>query len=292
MQEDAEASEGRLRNSASGAAAHIRRRGENCRRGDIVVPKGRQLRALDMAALASCGITQPLVSRRPQVVHFATGNELVDPKEFPEGSQIRDCNSILIASLLAEQGADLAHQSRLPDELEAGVKSIFAKHDFDLLLISGGASVGDYDYARPFLENAGFNVVFHGINLRPGKPLLFATRGRQLAFGLPGNPVSHAVIFRLFLAPLLAALAGTDPSHKFLQGVVDSSEFRGSNPREAFWPCLALWENGAYRLRPVKIQSSGDILGAAGANALLRIPPARPLKPNDLADFLWLKSRD
>lgn len=291
MQEDAGMNGGRLRRPPEGGPPHIRKRGENCARGDVVIPSGRQLRALDLAVLASCGVTTPLVSHRPKVAHFATGNELVDPGQVPGGGQIRDCNSILISSLLRECGAELTHQSRLPDEVAAGTESILAQDGFDVLLISGGASVGDYDYTRPILEKTGFKVVFHGINLRLGKPLLFATRGRQLAFGLPGNPVSHAVIFRLFLAPLLAAMTGVDPSLKFLQGVVEEGGGRGSNPRESFLPSVASWEGGAYRLRPVKIQSSGDIMGATEANALLRIPPDHPVKQNELADFLWFKSR-
>ncbi|MCX6968277.1 MAG: molybdopterin molybdotransferase MoeA [Verrucomicrobia bacterium] len=288
MQEDAEVSGNRLKNPPCGAPTHIRRRGENCALGDLLVPAGRRLRSVDLAVLASCGITQPLVSRRPQVVHFATGNELVDPAQTPVDGQIRDCNSILIASLLAEWGGDLVHQSRLPDELENGVASILAQEGFDLLLLSGGASVGDYDYARPLLEKAGFSVAFHGINLRPGKPLLFATRGRQLAFGLPGNPVSHAVLLRLFLAPLLATMEGADASHSFLQGLVDGSAFQKGNPRESFWPCHADCEEGSYRLRPVPIKSSGDITGITNANALLRIPAGQGLQQDDPAQFLWL----
>lgn len=290
MQEDAEVSGGRLRTPAGGVGAHIRKRGENCSRGEVVVPAGRRLRALDLAALASCGVAMPLVSRRARVAHFVMGDELVDPGQAPEGTQIRDCNSALVAALLAEWGAEMGRQSRLADDLAAGVKAIMALDAFDILLISGGAGAGDYDHARALLEKTGFGVVFHGVNLHPGKPLLFASRGRQLAFGLPGNPVSHAVIFRLFLAPLLGALAGCDSSLKFLQGVVDGEGFRDAGACEAFRHCHALWEEGAYRLRPVKIHSSGDIVGAAGANALLRVLPGRPVRRGERADFLWLQS--
>ena len=288
MQEEAELSEGRLRKPSGGAPEHIRKRGENCARGDLLIPKGQPLRAVDLAILASCGIPSPLVSRKPQVVHFVTGNELIAPSQIPMDAQIRDCNSTLIAALLEECGAALAHQSHLPDDLSTGIESIQACPDFDLLLISGGASVGDYDFARPLLENAGFAVVFHGVNMRPGKPLLFATRGRQLAFALPGNPVSHAVVFRLFLTPLLAAMRGATPNFPFLNGYLIGEYLPRPEAREAFWPCHAQWDSNAFRLCPVPTRSSGDIIALQNANALLRIPAGKNLDPTKPVEFIWL----
>jgi len=292
MQEDATIEDGRLRPTAIASLTNIRKRGENCRSGDVIVKAGKPLRAVDLAALASCGITEPLVSRAPRVVHFVTGNELVDPSQKPSEGQIRDSNSILIASLLDAHGAELVHQSRLPDCFETSIKSLEKHNDFDVLLISGGASVGDYDFARPLLEKAGFEILLHHVNMRPGKPLIFGVRGKQLAFGLPGNPVSHAVIFYLMLAPLFAAMAGVERSSRFFKGRLEKDFPLRPNPRETYWPCVAASNDGEFRLRPLRFQSSGDVTGIAGMNALLRIPPNQPgpIKQGDLADFLWLES--
>ena len=287
-QEDAKVKDGFLRTPPPDTPDHIRRQGENRRRGEIMVAAGQRLRPVDLATLASCGVTNPLVSRRPRVVHFVTGDELIDPSLVPTGTQIRDSNSILISSLIAESRAQLEHQSRLPDNLQEATKALSEHGDFDLLLISGGASVGDYDFARPLLEAAGFTVLFHGINLRPGKPLLFAKRGRQLAFGLPGNPVSHAVIFRLLIAPLLAVMEGVAPCDDLLDGLIDGDFPASSNFRESYWPCFTVWQDGAYRLRPVQVRSSGDIAGASAANALIRIASQQVPKLGDRAEFLWL----
>lgn len=292
MQEDAVIETGRLRAPKIAAEENIRKQGENCRRGDVIVKSGSRLRAEDLAALASCGITRPPVSIRPRVAHFVTGDEIVDPSQTPAGSQIRDSNSTLIAALLANRGAELTHQSRIPDDFEKSAQFLAAQNDFDVLLISGGASVGDYDFARPLLEKAGFQILLDKINMRPGKPLIFAARGRQLAFGIPGNPVSHSVIFHLMIAPLLAAMAGARHSRELCQGHLEKDFSPRPNPRETYWPCSAAWRNGAFRLRPLRFQSSGDITGLAGMNALLRIASNREgtIKQGDLADFLWLDS--
>jgi molybdopterin molybdotransferase len=292
MQEEAIIEQGRLLAPEIELSENIRKQGENCRRGDIIVKSGATLRAEDLASLASCGIMQPLVSSRPRVIHFVTGDELIDPTRTPVGSQIRDSNSTLIASLLASHGAVLMHHARIPDDFETSAQLLAAQNDFDLLLISGGASVGDYDFARPLLEKAGFEILLHKINMRPGKPLIFAVRGSQLAFGIPGNPVSHAVIFHLMLAPLLAAMTGAQRSRELFQGHLENDFSPRPNPRETYWPCRATWREGAFRLRPLRFQSSGDISGLAGMNALLRIPSNHdsPIKQSDLADFLWLES--
>ena len=221
-----------------------------------------------------------------------TGDELIDPSQTPSGSRIRDTNSTFIASLLASHGVQLLHQSRISDDFEKSAQCLATRNDFDVLLISGGASVGDYDFARPLLEKAGFEILLHNINMRPGKPLIFAVRGKQLAFGIPGNPVSHSVIFHLMLAPLFAAMTGAAHSRELFQGHLEKDFPPHPNPRETYWPCRAAWREGAFRLRPLRFQSSGDVTGLAGMNALLRIPSNHrgPIKQSDLADFLWLDS--
>jgi molybdopterin molybdotransferase len=264
---------------------YIRRQGENRRQGEVVVPAGARLGPAELAALASVGVHRPLVSRRPRCVHLVTGNELVSPDQTPVGAQIRDSNSVLIAALLARHGAELVGHAHARDTLAEAQAAIARLPEHDVLLISGGASVGDHDFARPVLTALGFALHFQQVNLRPGKPLVFASRGRQLAFALPGNPVSHWVTFNLFVAPLLQKLAtGVDVALLRLTGLLDpAAPLPSADGRQTIWPCRATVVDGRHRLTPLALRSSGDSSGLVGANALLPMPangldPARPVE--------------
>lgn len=265
----------------------IRRRGENRRAGDVVVPTGTKLGPAEVAALASAGVTQPLVTRRPRCVHLVTGNELVAPDRTPTGAEIRDSNSTLIAALLARHGADLVGHARARDDLAATQAAIAALPAHDLLLISGGASVGDHDFARPVLTALGFTLHFQQINLRPGKPLVFASRGAQLAFALPGNPVSHWVTFNLFIVPLLQKLAtGLDSAPARLRGrLAPGSPLPPADARQTIWPAHTRVVDGQHEVTLLTLASSGDSSGLVGANALLPLP-ANGLDPAQPVEFI------
>ena len=258
----------------SESPAYIRRRGENRRAGDVLVAAGTRLGPPELAALAHAGLTQPEVTRAPRCAHLVTGNELVAPDQTPAGAQIRDSNSMLIAALLARHGAELVGQTRAPDDLATARATVEALPAHDVLLISGGASVGDHDIARPLLESLGYTLHFHALNLRPGKPLVFASRGSQLAFALPGNPVSHWVVFQLFLAPLLQYLESglSSPPLQLTGRLASSGGLPAPDQRQTFWPCRANLVAGGYELTPLPLASSGDSSGLVGANALLPVP--------------------
>jgi len=264
--------------------SYIRLRGENRRAGEIVVAAGTQLGPVELAALASAGITQPLVTRRPRCVHLVTGNELVAPGQIPTGAQIRDSNSTLIAALLSRHGADLVGHAHVHDDLAATRTALEALPAPDVLLISGGASVGDHDFARPVLQALGYTLHFQQVNLRPGRPLVFASRGDQLAFALPGNPVSHWVTFNLFVVPLLRKLeTGGEATPLRLAGRLAPGSHRPTpEARQTIWPARATVVDGHYELTLLPLASSGDGTGLAGANALLPLPangldPAQPV---------------
>lgn len=265
----------RITNIAAGTD-HIRRRGENRRAGDLVVPAGTRLGPPELAALASAGVALPEVTRAPRCAHVVTGDELVAPERTPAGAQIRDSNSTLIAALLAQHGATLVAQRPLRDDLDAAAAALAELPPHDVLLISGGASVGDRDIARALLERAGYAAHFHGVDLRPGKPLLFAQRGGSVAFALPGNPVSHWVVFHLFLAPLLRFLETgvVSPLPRLSGRLGAAGRLPPADRRHTFWPCRAAIIDGRHELTPLPLASSGDAAGLVGANALLPLPPA------------------
>lgn len=265
----------------------IRRRAENCRAGDILVAAGTRLGPPELAALASAGVTQPLVTRRPRVAHVVTGDELVPPDRTPTGAQIRDSNSALIAALVARHGGELAAHAHLRDDPAAAQATLAALPDHDVLLISGGASVGDHDFSRPALTALGYTLHFQQINLRPGKPLVFASKGARLAFALPGNPVSHWVTFHLFVAPLLQKLAtGLDAAPPRRRGHLAPGGPRPlPDTRQTIWPARAAVVDGEPQVTLLTLASSGDSSRLVGANALVPLP-ANGLDPTQPVEFI------
>ena len=272
------------------AKTWIRHRGEDARRGDVLLRAGVRLGAGELALLAQLGVVQPRVSPAARVIHFATGNELTDPAAMPAAGQIRDSNSTLIAALLADCGARLTHQRRCGDSLDKLTAAIAAAGEaWDALLISGGASVGDYDFGARALEALGFTIHFRQINLRPGKPLIFATRARQCAFVIPGNPVSHFVTFHTAIRHALECLESAPPSWVLARPELAEDLPAKPDARETFWPAHVAPRDGALRAHPLAWQSSGDLRGLVGANALLRIAPGTgPVRAGELAECLLL----
>jgi len=207
-----------------------------------------------------------------RVAHFTTGDELVSPEQTPQPGQIRDSNSILIRGLLHPSQVEL-EQKHLPENFEAA----WAQLDLDrieladLVLVSGGASVGDKDFTRPLLERLGFEIVFAQVNLRPGKPLIFGINGTRVAFGLPGNPLSHFVCFHFAVATALARLSG-EAAPSFFRGHLATRLDDAACPRETLWPARLEWIEGSPRLHPLAWASSGDVTCLAATNALMRVP--------------------
>ncbi len=265
----------------------IRRRGENRLQGEVLVRAGTRLGPPELAALASAGIEQPEVVRAPRCVHLVTGNELVPPSQKPVGAQIRDSNSTLVAALLRKEAAQLVAQAHIIDHLAKAKAVVEAMPAYDVLFISGGASVGDHDIARPLLTALGYTLHFQEVNLRPGRPLVFASRGSQLAFALPGNPVSHWVVFQLFVAPLLRQLeTGTPLAPVRLKGrLAAGGRLPPPDSRATYWPCVAAVVDGAYEVMLLTVASSGDSSGLVGANALLPMPGGK-LEPGQSIEFI------
>ncbi len=256
-------------------STHIRRRGEDAVAGAVLLESGALLNASELALLAQLGALAPLVSPLPRVLHIVTGRELVAPDREPRDGEIRDTNSTMVAAMLADRGARMQHQSRCGDDLAETVARVRSVDEamWDMLLISGGASVGDYDFGAKALRELGFTIHFDRLNLRPGKPLIFATRGAQAAFVLPGNPVSHLVTFHLAVRLALECLQAAPHSWPLADATLDGDFSAQSDPRETYWPCRVRSENGGLHAHPLAWKSSGDLCGLARVNALLHILP-------------------
>jgi molybdopterin molybdotransferase len=258
------------------ASRNIRFRGEDARAGSTLVSERTVLSPGALALLASLGHLRPLVTRRPRVLHLATGNEIVPPDQTPQRGQVRDSNSTLVRAFLGQWGI-------APNQLHTGEDEAAAKSEVlcpksgiaeaDLLLVSGGASVGEDDFTRRLLEELGFTIHVSHTTTRPGKPLIFATRGPVVAFGLPGNPLAHFVCLNLYVRAALDALQGRPAGPAFACGVLGQELHAKANARETLWPAHWALAHGNVELTPLPWRSSGDLTALATANALVRILP-------------------
>ncbi len=273
-------------------SSFVRAQGSEARRGDVLLSPGRRLGAVELAAIATVGVAQVEVTARPRLGHLVTGDEIADPDgAATTGTQIRDSNSDLVAAIVRGIGQTVTAHRRVNDEREKVFAAVAEMtREVDVLLMSGGASVGDHDHARAALEAAGFSFVTHGVKVRPGKPVGLARRGAQWAVALPGNPVSHLVALHLFVLPLLRALEGekkTEP--ELIQGVL-AGELSAEVPRrDTFWPAEAVLADGRFQVRPRRFLTSGDLLGTTGTQALLFLPAdIAPPAPGAEINFLSL----
>lgn len=273
MQEDVKVEGATMQPLLRSDERHIRFQGEDARRGALLVPASRRLNAGELAILASVGYAHPLVSRPPLILHYVTGDELVAPDGELAPGQIRDCNSEMIRALLASDGLDV-FSGRLPENYERSLGCLQADMDSaaDVLLISGGASVGTHDYTRRLLEALGFDIHFAQVRVRPGKPLIFATRGKQVVFGIPGNPLAHFVCYPLFIRTALNRMQGLDAGPVFYNGFLAEALAIDPGPRETFWPARLELTRRGFTLHPLRWQSSGDVTVLNGVQALMRIP--------------------
>jgi molybdopterin molybdotransferase len=239
-----------------------------------LLPKDRRLGAVALALLASVGQVRPLVAPAPRLAHATTGDEIVPPETAPGPGQIRNSNQILIRSLLQSViPSSRIHQEHWGDDPAVAAARLAAEPfaSADMVLISGGASVGEHDYTARVLENAGYELAVRKINSRPGRPLLVGFRGRQIAFGLPGNPVSHFVCFHLLVNQAVARLRGVPlPEWKPLPLAAALPDcFIGKRQRAAY-PCDS--SAGVEQLRApcCAAQHSGAILRAVGNKGIAR----------------------
>ena len=231
-------------------------------------------------------------------LHFTTGDEIIPPDQTPKPGQIRDSNSFLIRGLLQRFPCDVT-QKHLPEDFEAvqsGIDcrpSAFCLQPSNMLLVSGGASVGEKDFTRPLLEWLGFEIVFSQVNVRPGRPLIFGVNGEasvpasRVAFGLPGNPLSHFVCFHLCCRDR-AGETRRRRTTKFLRGpacreIGRRADIRAKRSGRLNWRS----DRTRRRLHPLAWASSGNVTCLAEANALIRVPAnAARWKPFAEVDFL------
>ncbi len=270
------------------AGQHVCPRGQDLRTGQSVLAPGRRLRAVDLGVLAAVGCEPVPVVRRPRVAILTSGDELVAPSERPGVGQIREGNTLHLAAMARAAGAEIVARGVVrddPEQLRAAFERALAS--CDVLLTTGGVSMGKYDLVGEALEACGVRGQFHRVAIKPGKPLWFGLKAELPVFALPGNPVSCLVNHELFVAPALRRIGGeSSPAPRSLPRGRWRGEARPANPREQHLPVRLEFEaDGGVGLVPVRWNGSADVVGIAASSALAAAPLDTPLAPGDLLEY-------
>lgn len=271
MVEDTEVQGESVQTKKPASTSLIRRRASSVRQGDCLLQAGTQIGPGEIAVLASVGALEVDVIPPPRLLHLTTGSEVVPPEQTPGRGQIRNTNGPLIQALAQQAGATIAAPSHVDEQRQSLVRAVETADPFDVLLVSGGSSVGNHDNTPAAFEALGFEILLHRVRVKPGKPLLIARRGQQLAFGIPGNPVSHFASWHAFIRRAIHHLAGLPPVALQTACLQSGAPLRSSD-RETFWPAQLDIHEGILCAKPLSWLDSGAVSSLCGIQALLQIP--------------------
>ncbi len=279
MVEDTQTTAGRIEvTHPARSGDHVRNAGRDVRRGQLVVRAGSRIQGPEVGMLAAMGRAEVMVTRRPRVAVISTGDEVVEIATRPGPGQIRNSNGYALAALVAEAGGDLHSMTHIPDderETEEALRAasgIDGGEGADVIVTSGGVSVGEKDFVKPALEQLG-TLDFWRVNMKPGKPIAVGRIAESLFFGLPGNPVSTMVTFELFVRPALRKLFGQNDVFRPCVQVTLTEGFNRSPGREEYVRAKVLASDYGLSAKPTGAQGSGVLSSMLGANALLVLPP-------------------
>lgn len=271
-----------------GPFENVVKRGSEAPGGARVLARGRRLNAAELGLLASVGRAQVKVFTEPHVSILPTGDEVVPVDQTPEWFQIRNSNAVTLSALVSEAGGVQRVVGIAPDEKEPLRKLIEDGLTADLLLMSGGISMGKYDLVAEVLKDLGAEIYFQGVAIRPGKPLTFGRVRNKLFFALPGNPVSTFVTFELFVRPAIASLGGAGFEFPGFLRARLGKHYQQKPGLTAFMPARVQTEAGEPVVNLVGWQGSGDLVGVSAANCFLVVHPDQTeLNAGDWVDVLW-----
>lgn len=251
-------------------------RGSEARAGEELLAAGTRLGYAEMALAAQVGCAQVRVTVPPRVAILSTGDEVVDVSATPGPFQVRNGNGIALETLVAQAGARPVPLGNAVDEMDVLRRAVEKGLEADVLVLSGGVSMGKYDLVEKVLAELGAEFFFDGAAIRPGRPAVFGRCQGKPVFGLPGNPVSTMVTFQLFVVPALDLLSGTAARPLKIAGARLSHALREKGGLTHFLPARLDWTHGEPVVAAMAWQGSGDTVTLARANALLVVPADRP----------------
>lgn len=257
-------------------AQNVRHRGFDFARGEMLMAPGTLLNTRDLGLAAAMNCATVRVRRKPRVAILSTGDELVAPGGKPGPDQIVSSNATALAAFVARYGGEAVPLGIVKDDLRATTKAVSKARDADILLTTGGASVGDHDFVQQALKDAGVTIDFWKIAMRPGKPMMYGRRGRQQVIGLPGNPVSALVCARLFLKPLLTKLLGLPHADDTVQARLTLALPANDQRQDHLRATLQIAGDGTRSVTPFKKQDSSQLRTFREADALIIRPANAP----------------
>ena len=259
---------------------HIRFQGEDICKDQLLLSRGTLLQPMHLALLAAVGRVYVKVYPAPQVVIGVTGSELIKGGEEIKPGKIYDSNSVLLRTLVEQCGGTSFVAEHVADDPESIRRIVEAGLKKDMLIISGGVSVGSYDFVRAVLLEEGVAEIFWKVDIKPGKPIFFGKKGKTLIFGLPGNPVSVFVTFEEFVKPVLLKMQmKTESKDHWIEGELTHDFENGNRPH--FVRVFCEEGTNGYSITPLEKQGSHMLGALASSNAILRMEAGQKLKAGD-----------
>lgn len=261
------------------AGKHIRRKALDFASGDLLVEAGRRLGPRDIGLLAAGNAPQVSVHRKPRVVLFTTGDELVLPGQAPKAHQIVSSNSHALQALIEGFGAEVVNLGIVRDTLKATIVAVRKGLTADVLVSTGGASVGDTDFVQEAFKASGVRIDFWKIALRPGKPFMYGRKGKTHVMGLPGNPVSALITARIMLKPLIAAMQGLPTGEPEVLARLATALPANDGRQDYIRATLSVDPDGRRTATPFAAQDSSMQRTLQLSQALIIRPPEAPAAP-------------
>ena len=291
IQEDAKVEGANVTLPAAPVGDNVRKAGEDIAAGDMAIRAGDCLRAGELGLLAALGITHVPVVRAPRVALIATGDELVSVDETPGPSQIVDSSGYMLSALITGCGGVPNYIGIAKDDPITMAALIASAMDHDVVITTGGVSVGDRDHVRAALQAAGVELELWKVAMKPGKPFSFGMNGRVPVFGLPGNPVSSFVAFELFVRPALLAMQGATVTQRPRAPVNLVRGYRKQAGRAHYIRAKVVRNGGHLVAHPHPKQGSAILSSLVGCNALVELPAdATEIQPNTSVNAILLEA--
>ncbi|HEX4949745.1 MAG TPA: gephyrin-like molybdotransferase Glp [Blastocatellia bacterium] len=270
---------------------NITPRGIEAKAGTLMLEAGAIITPAAAAVLASFGYAMVEVARRPKLVLLSTGDELVEVWEKPQAAQIRNSNTFSLAGYAQAAGAEVLSAGIVRDDFtETKLAIAEAAAMADVVMLSGGVSMGDYDLVKPALTELGAEIFVEKVAMHPGKPTVFAKLGDTLIFGLPGNPVSVAVAFHIFARPALLKMQGANEIYLPRVLAKAAANVKGAPPRRSHQPGRLVIRNGVAEVEPLKWAGSSDVIAFMQADALIVVPEDRKgYEAGELVEVIQLR---